>query len=171
MFINSWMDKEAVVPIYWILLSHEKERIWVSSNEMDGKWKLLSSVRLIASPWIYSPWNSPGQNTGMGSLSLLQGIFLTQRSNPGLPPCRQILCWLSHKGSPRILEWVAFLFSKGSSWPRNRTGVSCTAGRFFTNWAMREALVRWMNLEPVIQSEVSQKEKSKYHMSAPIYRS
>ena len=44
----------------------------------------------------------------MGSLSLLQGSFPTQRSNPGLPHCRQILYQLSHKGSPRILEWVAY---------------------------------------------------------------
>ena len=44
-----------------------------------------------------------------------------------------------HKGSPRILEWLAFPFSSGSSWPRNRTRVSCIAGRFFTNWAIREA--------------------------------
>ena len=40
---------------------------------------------------LYSPWNSPGQNTGVGSLSLLQGIFPTQGSNPGLPHCMQIL--------------------------------------------------------------------------------
>ena len=40
---------------------------------------------------LYSPWNSPGQNTGVGSLSFLQGIFPTQGSNPGLPHCRQIL--------------------------------------------------------------------------------
>ena len=50
----------------------------------------------------YSPWNSPGQNSGMSSLSLLQGIFPTQGLNPGLPHCRWIL---SHKGSPSILEW------------------------------------------------------------------
>ena len=50
----------------------------------------------------YSPWNSPGQNTGVGSLSLLQGIFPTQGSNPGFPRCRQILYQLSHKGSPGI---------------------------------------------------------------------
>ena len=49
---------------------------------------------------LYSPRNSPGQNTGVGSLSLLQGIFLTQGSNPGLPHCRQILDQLSHKGIP-----------------------------------------------------------------------
>ena len=49
---------------------------------------------------LYSPWNSPGQKTGVGSLFLLQGIFPTQRSNPGLPHCRRILYQLSHKGSP-----------------------------------------------------------------------
>ena len=40
---------------------------------------------------LYSPWNSPIQNTRMGSLSLLQGIFPTQGSNPGLPHCRRII--------------------------------------------------------------------------------
>jgi len=79
---------------------------------------------------LYSPWNSPGQNTGEGSLSLLQGIFPTQGSNPGLPHCRQILHQLSHKGSPRILEWVAYPVFRGSSRPRIRTRVSCIAGRF-----------------------------------------
>ena len=66
----------------------------------------------------------PGNNTGAGSLSLLQGTFPTQGLNPGLPHCRWILFQLNHKGSPRILEWVAYPFSRGSSWPRNRTGVS-----------------------------------------------
>ena len=49
---------------------------------------------------LYSPWNSLGQNTGIGSLSLLQGIFPTQGSYPGLPHCRWILYQLS---SHRIL--------------------------------------------------------------------
>ena len=49
--------------------------------------------------YIYSSWNSPGQNTGVGSLSLLQGIFPTQGLNPGLPHCRWILYQLSHKAS------------------------------------------------------------------------
>ena len=90
---------------------------------------------------LYSPWNSLGQNTGVGSLSLLQGIFPIQGSNPGLPCCRRILYQLSRKGSPRILEWVAYPFSSGSSWPRNWTGVSCIAGGFFPNWAIREARI------------------------------
>ena len=54
---------------------------------------------------LYSPWHFPGQNTGVGSLSLLQGIFPTQGLNPGLPHCRRILYLLSHKGSPKILSW------------------------------------------------------------------
>ena len=64
---------------------------------------------------LFSRWNSPGQKTGVGSLSLLQRIFPTQGSNPGLPHCRQILYQLSHKGSPRILGWVAYPFSCRSS--------------------------------------------------------
>ena len=88
---------------------------------------------------LYSPWNSPGQNTGVGSLSPLQGIFPTQGSNPGFPHCGQIRYQLSHKGNSRILEWVAYPFPSRSSQPRNWTRVSCIAGRFFTNWAIREA--------------------------------
>ena len=100
------------------------------------------SVRSV-SLWphgLYSSWNSPGQNSGVGSLSLLQEIFPTQGLNPGLPHCRWILYQLSHKRSPRILEWVAYPFSSGFSQPRNWTEVSCIASRFFTNWALREAL-------------------------------
>ena len=56
----------------------------------------------LGSHGLYSPWNSPGQNTEVESLSLLQGIFSAQRSNPGLPHCRWILYQLSHRGSPRM---------------------------------------------------------------------
>ena len=84
---------------------------------------------------LYSPWKSPGQKTGVGSHSLLQGIFPTQGSHTGLLHCRRILYQLRHQGSPRILEWVAYPFSSGSSRPRNQTGVSCIPGRFFTSWA------------------------------------
>ena len=56
-----------------------------------------SESGLFETPWIYSPWNSPGQNTGVGSLSLLQGIFPAQGSNPGLPHCRWILYQMSHR--------------------------------------------------------------------------
>ena len=88
-----------------------------------------------------SPWNSPGQNTGVGSLSLLWGIYATQGLNPDLPHCRQSLYQLSHKGSARTLEWVAYPFSSRSSRPRNQTGVSWIADGFLTNWANREARI------------------------------
>ena len=63
---------------------------------------------------LYNPWDSPGQNTGVGRLPLLQGIFPTQGSNPGLLHCRQILYQLSSKGSPSsllLLYAIYFPFS------------------------------------------------------------
>ena len=65
--------------------------------------------------------------------SLLQGIFPTERSNPSLLHSWWILYQLSHQTSPRILESVAYPFPRGSSQPRNRTGASYLAGRFFTS--------------------------------------
>jgi len=103
------------------------------------KVKVAPLCPTLCNPMEYSPWNSSGQNTGVGSLSLLQGIFPNQGLNPGLPHCRWILYELSHKGSPRILERVAYPFSKGSSQTRDQIQVSYTAGGFFTNWAMKEA--------------------------------
>ena len=61
------------------------------------KWKLLSHV------WLYSPWNSPGQNTGVGSLSLLQGIFPTMGLNLGLPHCRWNSLAAEPQGKPKSL--------------------------------------------------------------------
>ena len=87
---------------------------------------------------IQGSWNSPGQDTGAGSQFLHQGIFPTQGLNPGPPHCRQLLSQLSHQGSPKILEWVAYPFSSRSFWSRNWTGVSCIAGGFFISWAIRE---------------------------------
>ena len=116
------------------------------SNPKDDAVKVLHSV----SEWVKvtqscltlwdsmdCPWNSPGQNTGVGSLSLLQGIFLTRDRTQVSHIAGGFFYQLSHKGSPRIL--VAYPFSNGSSQSRNQTGVSCIAGGFFTNWAIREA--------------------------------
>ena len=59
--------------------------------------------------------NSPCKNSGAGCQALLQGIFPTQGSNPGLTHCRQILYQMSHQRSPRILKWVVYPFSRLSS--------------------------------------------------------
>ena len=107
-------------------------------NNTDSKQLKMKVTQLcltLRPHGLYNPWNSPGQSTGVGSQSLLQGIFPTQgsnpgllhcrwifptqRSNPGLLYCRWILYQLSHKGSPRILKWVTYPFSRGSSQPRN----------------------------------------------------
>ena len=81
---------------------------------------------------LYSPWNSPGQNTGVGSYSLFLGIFPTQGLNPG----GFFTSWATRKAQE---YWNGIFHSSGSSQPRNLTGVSFIAGGFFTNWAIREA--------------------------------
>ena len=73
---------------------------WIKCPKGDDESESHSVISSSLWPHgLYSPWHSPGQNTGVGSLSLLQGIFPTQGSNPGLPHCRHILYQLSHKGS------------------------------------------------------------------------
>ena len=88
-----------------------------TSCTMLWKVKVSQSRPTLWLHGLYWLWNSPGQNTEVGSLSLLQGILPTQGSNPGLPHYRWILYQLSHKGNPRTLEWVAYPFSKGCSDP------------------------------------------------------
>ena len=92
------------------------------------------------------PWNSPGQSTEVGSLSLLQGIFPTQGMNSGLPHCRWILYQLSHKGSPKTtgvgsLSLLQGIFPTQGSKP----GLPHCSG-FFTSWATREAprILKWV---------------------------
>ena len=89
----------------------EKALTWKSYSAQQEKeltmwtwWKSLSHVWLFAT-LCDSPWNSPGQNTGVGSRSLLQAIFPTQGSNSGLPHCRWILYQLSHQRSPTRWPW------------------------------------------------------------------
>ena len=104
---------------------------------------------------LYSPWNSLGQSTRVGSLSLLQGIFPMQGLSQDLPHCRWILYQLNHQGSPRVLEWVAYPFSTGSSRLRNWTGVSSIAGGFFANWAimgLNKCLITCFNQYGIVQS-------------------
>ena len=105
----------------WVVISSNmsggSNSIWVS------EWKSLSRVRLFATLYaiqstiyativypyrLYSPRNSPGQNTGVGGLSLLQGIFPTQGLNPGLLHCRRMLYQLSYRGSPNSIWLIQY---------------------------------------------------------------
>ena len=123
----------SMILICWIYVIFSCSDPWNVQHRV--KWKESESHSVVSnSLWprgLYTPWNSPGQNPGVGSCSLLQGIFPTQGSNPGLPHCRRILYQLNHKGNPRILEWVTYPFSSGSSQTRKWTRVSCIAGRLF----------------------------------------
>ena len=97
-------------------------------NGIKVKVKVSQSCPTLCDPMNYS-WNSLGQNTGVGSLSLLQGIFPTQGLNPGLSHCKWILYELSHKGSPRILEWVAkFEHTPGVGDRTGKPGVLWSTG-------------------------------------------
>ena len=80
------------------MTEHTRSKQKAFSNSLKSGSGLVTSDSLRPHG-LYSPWNSPGQNTGWSSLSLLQGIFPTQGSNPDLPHCRQILYQLSHQGS------------------------------------------------------------------------
>ena len=69
---------------------------YVLKSETESRSAMSNSLRPHG---LYTPWNSLGQNTGVGCHALLQGIFATQGSNPGLLHCRQSLYQLSHKES------------------------------------------------------------------------
>ena len=96
--------------------------------ELKFPLNFLTSVCLVAQscPTLCDPmaWSlpgssvhgdSPGKNTGVHCHALYQGIFPTQGSNSSLPHCGRIPYCLSHQGNPRIMEWIAYPFSRGSS--------------------------------------------------------
>ena len=107
----------------WIAISLSRTQVW--------KWKSLDHVWLW--PHGYSSWNSLSQNTGVGSLSLLQGSSQPRDWTQVIPHYQ-----LSHQESSRILEWVTYPSCSRSFQPRNWTGVSYIADGFFTNWAITE---------------------------------
>ena len=119
-------------------------------------WKKESESHSVMSDslWpqgLYSPCNSPGQNTGVGSHSLPGDL-----SNPGMEsrsPTLQVDSLPAEPpGKPKNTGVGSYPFSSRSSWPRNQTGVSCIAGGFFTNWAMREAHMQVTRLDAGLSS-------------------
>ena len=74
----------------------------------------------------------------MGCHALLQGTISIEGLNPGLLHCRLIRYHMNYQRSPRTLEWIAYPFFRGTSCPKNWTGVSYIAGGFFTTWDTRE---------------------------------
>ena len=102
--VTRLLVSEAVIGNISVLLNHPVCRTFLvvqgpAAAAMKGESESHSVVSHSLRPHgLCCPWNSPGQNTGVGSLSLLQGIFPTQGLNPGLPHCRRILYQRSHQG-------------------------------------------------------------------------
>ena len=112
--ICSWRLFSGIVTFIKNKIKHLSKKVTVCFCSF---WSEICSV-VSNSLWpheLYSPWHSPGQNTEVGSLSLLQGIFPTQGSNPGLLHCRWVLYQLSHKGSFSFRLENFFLIVKGLS--------------------------------------------------------
>ena len=100
-------------------LRNKRYKLWKSEVTQS-----LSLVRLFATPWtvatrLLRPWDFPGKITGVGSCSLLQGIFPTQGSNPGLPHCTQMVCLLSHQEYINLLFITTMIYI----WTRNSRGT------------------------------------------------
>ena len=159
------------LPYYLMRERKPKDLKWITWDHKTSRWHTQNSTRncLLIDPVLFcavlclaaqscltlfnpmdcSPpgysfsvaGDSPGKNTGVGCHALIQGIFPTLGLNPDLPHCRWFLYCPSHQGSTGILEGVVYPFSRWSSWPRNQTRLSCIAGRFFTSWATREAML------------------------------
>ena len=129
--VNRWESSGSIR--FNSLWSRESVTFWRGQESLDPPGRIVKSLALDLKPsaefstglfvhwWngsesclvmsyslksygLYSPWNSLGQNTGVGSPSLLQEIFPTQGLNPGLPQYRQILYQLSHQGSPILFK-------------------------------------------------------------------
>ena len=144
---------------FWIFRCSKKPGLNLTTNKQGfnqtNKVEVSQPCPTLCDPMNYTVHEFSRPDPGVGSLSLIQGIFPTQGSNPGLLYCRQILYQLIHKGSPRILEWVAYPFSSGSSWPKNRTRVAwvqthCLSSHVVARWPQASYLT---SLCPISSSE------------------
>ena len=89
---------------FLVIFLHSNEKKCLHNSESESRSVVSDSLRPHG---LYSLWNSLGQNTGVGSLSLFQGVFPNQGLNPGLSHCWRILLPVEPQGKPKILEWVA----------------------------------------------------------------
>ena len=108
---------------------------------MKWKWTSLSRVVFFANPWTIQSMEFSRPEHWNEQMFPSPGDLPNPGIEPRSPTLRVDSLPAEPQERPRILEWVAYTFSRESSQPRSRTGVSCIAGRFFTNWAIREARV------------------------------
>ena len=123
-----------------------------SESESEGE-SCIVVADSLPSHGLYSLWNSPGQNTGVGSLSLLQGIFPTWGSNPGLPHCRRILYQLSHSMNMKP-TWDMWRVLALVQWPCKHTTQTLHFGE--RNWQTTSLPPLWVHLHVCSKASVLQ---------------
>ena len=145
------------------------------------KWSESHSV-VSDSLWphgLYSPWNSPGQNTGVGSLSFLQGIFPTQESNWGLLHCRQILYQLSYQGSPRGHEptlkwwltcWIAEMITSDLDYHINFVDKAAVLWQSLSKLYLSNLVIYILSLDmmPFVKSSLIHRHASSINHQDPV---
>ena len=130
--LKTWNFNNLYVPILNIKTSiHLLSQLCLHDQSL---WKTVKVAQLCSILWDSMDYAVHGilQARILEEVAFFFSRRSSQPRNPGLPHWGQILYQQSYKGSPTILEWVAYPFSRESSQPRNQTGVSCTAGGFFT---------------------------------------
>ena len=159
LFFTVWLTSLSISARFIHVITNGKIllifNVWVIVYIYSVLCLVTQSCLTLCNPMDSSPPGSSvhryslGENTRVGCYALLQWTFPIQGSNPGLPHCRWIFFFfffyhLSHQRSPRILEWVASPYSRGTSQPKNLTRISCIAGRFLTSWATQEAIYTYV---------------------------
>ena len=140
----------------------------ITEIKIHWRWrKLLSHVWLFAIPWTIAcqallSMKFPRQEYWSGLLFPLPGDLPNPGSKPRSPALQADSFPAEPQGKPRILEWVAYHFCRGSSWARNQTGVSYIADGFFTSWAIRETPYGNHNLKRYMYPNVHSSTVYKY---------
>ena len=128
------------------LLVNEQMQMWlwlpwyswnlIFCSWSEVKWKSLSRVWLFVTPWTIQSWNSPGQNTGVGSLSSSPEILPNPGIKPRSPTLQADSLPTEPPGKPKNTGVGSLSLLQRIFWPRNQTRVPCLAAGFFTNWAI-----------------------------------
>ena len=116
--------------LLWIML------LWVHIFYILWLWPILR-------PHGHSPWNSLVQNTGVGSLFPSPGDLLNPGIEPRSPTLQVDSLSAEPQGKPKNTGVCSLFLLQGIFQTQESNWVSCIAGRFFTSWAMREALSLW----------------------------
>ena len=150
--------------------------VWVNSGcwWWTGRAGVLQCMESQSWTWLssqlnwtglYSPWNCPSQNTGVGSLSLLQGLYLTQESNPSLLHFREILYQLSSREAPKHWSWYPIPFPVDLPDP----GIKPGSPAFQANYLPTELWSKLHEGSPMSEAPQGNPIESPYDPTIPLF--